>query len=1013
MKFKLKYFLCLEIIFASLFIKAQNPQTYTIIKYTTDNGLLQNSVRGINVDKNGYCWLTTEAGLARFDGSKFKYYNRNNFPKLQTAFFTRIIQDEQKNMYCPELLGSCLRIVDTPNKASYAEYIELKSISRIIGKPFDYNLIVKLVKENITDASQEKIDWQSSIVSLGINEVYFIFENKVWYIKGNNIKPIVIKDEKFSFRNSTLLGSYFIQILKGNKVIVLENGIVVPNLNKIEGDILSDSTYLQGNYSLDYNNGKSYVICNRNIYELIFENGKLNTKLILKDLNIKRIACVCYNKNENLYFIGSLDEGLAIVRPSQFTMKILKEDNPNINSYYSQVRLPDQCILTNNHKFYYDGIVKPFNYNTDNQRVKYCYENNKLWITYFDTLKCYKYPEMEILNTTILPLNPSAIQYNLEDSCLYVLTQMQLSTIKNFKRQTIISDSFAMLNKLQLISLLIVDKERVLVGSNKFIFEYSRVKGTFTIKKTCYNTSLYMDNDRDVWFSTANNGFGIVYNGEYKLFPLDKEQKMGFVYNVFVDMYNNVWLTTNFGLFRIQKSDLIKYLKNNRHILKYEVFNTSDGLLNNEFNGGGSNSICPMPNGMLSITSSVGLAWLNTAKIMKHNTSSQIYLDEIFVNDSAIESSDNFKVPYNFSKLEINISSPFFGNEFNNNTYYRIKEISPLWEKIDRNTKIVLNLLPKGEYVIELSKLNNKSEATRTIKFTVLPHMLESRPFIILYIIIAIGLLYLLYKWRLKVLSQQKKQLELSVLNRTNELNINLNQLEKTIVELKLSEERLFRNGLFKDKVSGMILHDIRSPLRFLSSVASNLHLNHNHLEPFVLEKQLNELATASTNLYYFSNDFLEWIKAQNNNYILKIKKIELNKLFDELYNMFYSLAKYKNNSIIIEKNSAYCITDLNVLRIILRNLMDNANKYTNNGIINLSADITHSDTIIKISDNGPGISESLLNELSSNFKDDSEINSNTLGLKMVIELIKLLNGKIEINSQLNIGTNIEITFPN
>jgi ligand-binding sensor domain-containing protein len=61
-----------------LSIKAQTR----IDTWTTDNGLPQNSVTGLTETPDGYIWFTTYEGLVRFDGARFKVFNKSNTPEI-------------------------------------------------------------------------------------------------------------------------------------------------------------------------------------------------------------------------------------------------------------------------------------------------------------------------------------------------------------------------------------------------------------------------------------------------------------------------------------------------------------------------------------------------------------------------------------------------------------------------------------------------------------------------------------------------------------------------------------------------------------------------------------------------------------------------------------------------------------------------------------------------------------------------------------------------------------------
>ena len=58
--------------FASSFLIAQQPTPYRV--YTTDNGLINNTVYHIIQDPKGYIWMATAGGLSRFDGRNFINY---------------------------------------------------------------------------------------------------------------------------------------------------------------------------------------------------------------------------------------------------------------------------------------------------------------------------------------------------------------------------------------------------------------------------------------------------------------------------------------------------------------------------------------------------------------------------------------------------------------------------------------------------------------------------------------------------------------------------------------------------------------------------------------------------------------------------------------------------------------------------------------------------------------------------------------------------------------------------
>ncbi len=78
-----------------------NAPRYNVRHYTSEDGLPQNSVNAITQDRDGYIWLTTNMGLARFDGQSFVTFGKDRFKLEYNDFigFTRDIEGKPDRLY--------------------------------------------------------------------------------------------------------------------------------------------------------------------------------------------------------------------------------------------------------------------------------------------------------------------------------------------------------------------------------------------------------------------------------------------------------------------------------------------------------------------------------------------------------------------------------------------------------------------------------------------------------------------------------------------------------------------------------------------------------------------------------------------------------------------------------------------------------------------------------------------------------------------------------------------------
>jgi ligand-binding sensor domain-containing protein len=88
---------------------AQPP--YRFFSWTTENGLPQNSVQALLQTRDGYLWMSTLDGLVRFDGLRFRIFNRQNTPALTTNGFSffALVEARQGCLWAGTLTGGAIR----------------------------------------------------------------------------------------------------------------------------------------------------------------------------------------------------------------------------------------------------------------------------------------------------------------------------------------------------------------------------------------------------------------------------------------------------------------------------------------------------------------------------------------------------------------------------------------------------------------------------------------------------------------------------------------------------------------------------------------------------------------------------------------------------------------------------------------------------------------------------------------------------------------------------------------
>src|SRR6187397_1730127 len=85
-------------------------EDYVLRVWETDDGLPQNTITGITQTPDGYLWLATQGGLARFDGVRFTPYLKGTTPGLQSSYARAVATDRTGALWIGQERGGVARL---------------------------------------------------------------------------------------------------------------------------------------------------------------------------------------------------------------------------------------------------------------------------------------------------------------------------------------------------------------------------------------------------------------------------------------------------------------------------------------------------------------------------------------------------------------------------------------------------------------------------------------------------------------------------------------------------------------------------------------------------------------------------------------------------------------------------------------------------------------------------------------------------------------------------------------
>lgn len=242
-------------------------------------------------------------------------------------------------------------------------------------------------------------------------------------------------------------------------------------------------------------------------------------------------------------------------------------------------------------------------------------------------------------------------------------------------------------------------------------------------------------------------------------------------------------------------------------------------------------------------------------------------------------------------------------------------------------------------------------------------------------------------------------------------------EIERNLIEAKERAEEMNR---LKDNFLANMSHELRTPMVGILGF-SEIFLN--NMKDDEYKEMAEALYSSGKRLMETLDSILDLSKLEANQIQLCKTKVNINNQVNELISSYSETAQKKGLYIKheISDEDIYSVLDIQILKKILNNLVNNAIKYTARGgvVINVNSQFIDGRkwAVIKITDTGIGIPEQGQKIIFEDFRQLSEglnrkYEGNGLGLSLTKRFVELMGGVLHLESTINSGSIFTIKFP-
>ncbi|MCW5958544.1 MAG: hypothetical protein KIS76_00160 [Pyrinomonadaceae bacterium] len=974
--------------FSLLFFYGLAAGQYRFDTWTTDDGLPQNSVNGIEQSDDGYIWGVTTGGIFRFDGVRFKVFNKSNTKELKQSRFIQVKKDGEGRLW---FLSDTFRLVKY-EKGEFTTYEDIYGAANRIKGSFlflDANgrLIFTIDPGHFRYENGQFVKFDILSDTPGSYIVYSDKFGGIWLKDDESLRRVVgeqveyfdvgklypgfspiIYDDRFGNFWIRILPQIFYRKRRGKMQRYKSDGSFVTFAEDREGNLWLGEE--DGLIKVNAADVDAETIDISKAQKFTKENGLLDDQ----------IGDIFVDRNGGIW-TGGAQGGLAYLTPQVFRVFSKKDWGTKDENVYPIFEDSKQNVWVG---IWHENIVK-FDKNNDFKVFNFpllllsptsIYEDTdgRIW---FGEVAGVRYFEGERLRELDDVLGKTgftvlAITEDDEGNMLFG-TETGLLRYKNkefikLTTQDGLPDNF-------ITAFQKTPHGKIWIGTRGGLAIYDKGKFTaFTVQDDLdkdHVRSLYLDSENVLWIGTYDTGLIRYKDGKFKRIGEADGMFNGNVFCTLEDDNGWFWINSNNGIYRIKKSELNDFADGKIKRVESVGYNKKDGLLNIEGNGGKQPAGIKRSNGELWFPTQHGAAVVKPNELTINSQPPTVHIEEILIDSENIgKYNGEIKFEAGQENLEINYTGLSFASASLVKFRYRLEGLEEDWNEAETRRTAFYNNIPPGEYTFQVIAANRDgvwNMEGKKLKIIKLPHYYETWWFLIFSILAAVGLVSLIVYKRFSYLKN---------------IAVAKSEYSRKLIASQEAERKHLAAELHDGLGQDLIV------------IKNRVYLaQKNSKDQVRLKKELENISETTSHTLQQVREITDGLRP------MLLDKVGLTKALKIMLEKVSGVVEIESN--IDPIDDLFSETDeINIYRIVQESV-NNIIKHSNAANAFVEVERTRTHVLITIKDNGVGF----------NTEKVKSSNGSSLGLIGLKERARSLDGTFSINSVKGKGTTVKISI--